>query len=316
VNPLAVTVAGVAFPSPLVLASGVMGLSASSLKRVADAGAGAVTTKSCGLEERKGHPCPSILPFEHGLLNAVGLANPGVEEMAREIAEFQARSPIPVIASIFGRTEAEFGEAAARLLALVRPALLEINVSCPNVSSEFGQPFAADAAACARITSLVKARADGVPVAVKLSLMCPSIAQTAKACAAAGADAITAINSVGPGMLIDPHVRRPILANQVGGLSGGAILPLAVRAVWEIARAVPLPIIGTGGVTRPEDALQLILAGATAVGIGTGIYTCGLEVFGRINAFLTDWLAREGLRSLDALRGAAHHPPPAEARHG
>ncbi len=315
-NPLAVRVAGVTFPSPLVLASGVMGLSASSLKRVADAGAGAVTTKSCGLEERKGHPCPTLLPFEHGLLNAIGLANPGVDEMAGEIAEFQARSSIPVIASIFGRTEAEFGEAAARLLARVRPALLEVNVSCPNVGSEFGQPFAADAAASARITGLVKARAGHVPVAVKLSLMCPSIAQVAKACAAAGADAITAINSVGPGMLIDPHVRRPILANQVGGLSGAAILPLAVRAVWDIARTVPLPIIGTGGVARPEDALQLILAGATAVGIGTGVYTGGLEVFGRINSFLADWLDREGLRSLDALRGAAHPARSQEAHHG
>lgn len=298
--------AGVALASPLVLASGVMGLSASSLGRVADAGAGAVTTKSCGLEERKGHPCPAILPFPHGLLNAVGLANPGLDEMAAEIAAFQARSPVPLIASIFAKDEAGFAEAAGRLLERVTPALLEVNVSCPNVASEFGQPFAADAAACARITTAVKGQARGIPVAVKLSLQCPSLAHVGRACQDAGADALTAINSVGPGMLIDIDVRRPILANRVGGLSGAAILPLAVRAVWDLFQAVSIPIIGTGGVTRPEDALQLILAGATAVGIGTGIYTGGLELFAATNAFLADRLAREGLPSLDALRGAAH----------
>jgi len=304
-NRLATDLCGIRLESPLVLASGIMGMSASSMKRISEAGAGAVTTKSCGIGERKGHPCPCVIPFEHGLLNAVGLANPGIEEMNREISEFKIRVGKPLIASIFGKTEDGFGEAAARI-SLSKPDLIEVNVSCPNVASEFGLPFAADADACGRITHMVKERANGIPVSMKLSLQCPSIAAVGRACQENGADAITAINSVGPGMLIDLNVRKPILANQVGGVSGAAIMPLAVRAVWDLFRAVTIPIIGTGGVTRPEDALQLILAGATAVGIGSGVYAYGLDIFSATNAFLAQWLERDECSSLADIRGSAH----------
>lgn len=305
INRLHVDLAGIELASPLVLASGVMGLSASSLERVAELGAGAVTAKSCGLEERKGHPCPAILPFGFGLLNAVGLANPGVDEMVAELRAFRLLSDVPVIASIFGKTVEEFPEVAARI-AEARPAMIEVNVSCPNVAGEFGQPFSSDPALVGEITRLVRARVSDIPISIKLSLQCLSLAQIAKACADNGADAITAINSVGPGMIIDPNVRRPVLANRMGGLSGPAILPLAVRAVWEIAAAVSLPIIGTGGVETAEDVVQMVLAGATAVGVGTAVYTRGLEVFSTINSDLHVFMQERGITSLSDLKGAAH----------
>ena len=305
INRLHVDLAGIELASPLVLASGVMGLSASSLARVADLGAGAVTAKSCGLEERKGHPCPAILPFGFGLLNAVGLANPGVDEMVEELRAYRLLSDVPVIASIFGKTVAEFPEVAARI-AEARPAMIEVNVSCPNVAAEFGRPFASDPELVGEITRLVRARVTDIPISIKISLQCLSLAQIAKACADNGADAITAINSVGPGMIIDPNVRRPVLANRMGGLSGPAILPLAVRAVWEIAEAVSLPIIGTGGVETAEDVVQMVLAGATAVGVGTAVYTRGLEVFSQINSDLHVFMQERGITSLSDLKGAAH----------
>jgi dihydroorotate dehydrogenase (NAD+) catalytic subunit len=304
-GPLHVDLAGVALASPLVLASGIMGLSASSLARVAALGAGAVTAKSCGLEERKGHPCPAILPVPHGLLNAVGLANPGVDEMVGELAAYRAACAVPVIASVFGRTVEEFPEVAARIAA-ARPAMIEVNVSCPNVAAEFGRPFAADPELVGQITRAVRARVPDIPLAIKISLQCASIAQIARACADHGADLITAINSVGPGMAIDPNARRPVLANRVGGLSGPAILPLAVRAIYDIAAAVNIPIIGTGGVETATDVIQMVLAGATAVGMGTAVYTRGLEVFATINHDLETFLAERQIACLADLRGAAH----------
>ena len=156
-----------------------------------------------------------------------------------------------------------------------------------------------------RITEDVKRAAGPIPVSIKLSANFGVIARMAKVCEEHGADAITAINTVGPGMLIDVNVRRPVLSNGAGGVSGPAILPIAVRSVYEIARTVKLPIIGTGGVESAEDALQLVLAGATAVGMGTALYA-GLDVVARVNRGLESYLAREGLDSLEAIRGAAH----------
>lgn len=304
-NPLKINLAGIELASPLVLASGIMGLSASSLARVAEFGVGAVTSKSCGLEERKGHPCPAILPFGFGVLNAVGLANPGVDDMIEELLQFRQQSEVPFIASIFGKTIDEFPEVSA-LIAQAHPAMIEVNVSCPNVAAEFGTPFAADPQLVGDITRRVRERVSDIPISIKISLQCQSLTQIARACADNGADAITAINSVGPGMIIDPNVRRPVLSNLTGGLSGPAILPLAVRAVWEIAEAVSLPIIGTGGIETAEDVIQMILAGATAVGVGTAVYTRGLEVFASINSDLHVFMQEREISSLSDLKGAAH----------
>ena len=304
-NPLGVLLGKLALSSPLILSSGILGLSASSLKRVAAQGAGAVTTKSCGLNERPGHPCPSVIPFEHGLLNAVGLSNPGVAEMIREIQDFRTKSSAPIIASVFGANIEEFGM-VTEIIAEAKPDLIEVNISCPNVESEFGLPFGSDPVACARITKLVKKKAGKIPVSMKLTANCPSIAHMAKVCQDNGADLITAINSVGPGMLIDLNVRKPVLANKTGGVSGPCILPVAVRCVWEIFRAVKVPIIGGGGVSNTDSALQMILAGATAVGIGTGVYPKGLSVFNEINNGIREFMRTKKIRKLSSLIGGAH----------
>ncbi len=301
---LGISLAGVRLRSPLVLASGILGMSASSMDLVGRMGLGAVTTKSWSLDERSGHKGPTIVAFEHGFLNAVGLSNPGWEVATAEIRAFKARSQTPIIASIFGRTAEEYGRVAEHA-ASAEPDLIEVNVSCPNVASELGTPFEADAAVLGRIAEDVKRAAGHIPVSVKLSANFGVIGRMAKVCEDHGADAITAINTVGPGMLIDVNVRRPVLSNGAGGVSGPAILPIAVRSVYEIARSVKLPIIGTGGVASAEDALQLVLAGATAVGIGTALHQ-GVDVIARVNQDLESYLAREGLESLDAIRGAAH----------
>jgi dihydroorotate dehydrogenase (NAD+) catalytic subunit len=304
-NSLAVQIAGIVLESPLVLASGILGTTASSLRRVAAAGAGAVTTKSCSLAARKGHPSPCILPWKGGMLNAVGLSNPGAEGASAEIAEYKRTCPTPLIASIFADSPESFGK-LARIIAGAKPDLIEVNVSCPNVESEFGIPFAADPEACGAVTRAVKAAAGSIPVSIKLSAQCASIVRMAEVCQRNGADAITAINTVGPGMWIDTGVGRPVLSNKVGGVSGTAILPIAVRTVYEIRQAVDLPIIGTGGVSCADDALQLIMAGADAIAIGSAIYGGGIELFGEINRELAEFLNKRGFGSLDRVRGMVH----------
>jgi dihydroorotate dehydrogenase (NAD+) catalytic subunit len=300
-----VSICGIEMESPLVLASGILGGKASSMALVASHGAGAVTTKSFGLEPRSGHKGPTVIPFDHGLINAVGLANPGVAAMKTEIASVRKRTSVPVFASVFGRTIDEFGEMARRA-AEARPDMIELNVSCPNVEAEFGRPFGSSYEDCAKVTVTAKRWAGNIPVCVKLTANCPSIGRMAKVCEESGADAICAINTIGPGMLIDLNTRTPVLSNLVGGVSGPAILPVAVKSVWEVCDSVSLPVIGTGGVTKPEDALQLFMAGATCVGIGSAVYYEGIDVFRKINEGLLDYLRAEAIESLSEIRGAAH----------
>ncbi len=291
--------------SPLVLASGILGLTASSMKRVVDNSCGAVTTKSFNLEARKGHPNPSIVPFEHGLLNAVGLSNPGAEEAIKEIERFKQVSDAPVFASIFGRTIDEYGK-VAEIAVKAKPHLIEVNVSCPNVRSEFGTPFGDVPEDTAAITRLVKQVAGDIPVSIKLGPHGPGIARMAKVCEENGADAITAINTVGPGMLIDINVQKPVLSNKTGGVSGPAILPIAVKSVYEVYKNVSIPIIGTGGVTHWQDAVQMILAGASLVSLGTAVYYEGIDVFNKINMGIQTYLEKFGYESIEDFRGGAH----------
>ena len=305
---LSTSLCGVDLPNPLILASGILGTEAELMARVARSSAGAVTAKSCSLEPRAGHPNPTVLAWEHGLINAVGLANPGVEAEIEELARTRALlKPLGValIASIFADTVEKYARVAGRVVE-AGPDLLEANISCPNVHDEFGTPFAADAAAAAQVTAAVKESVAGrVPVLVKLSPNVNDIAAIARAVEAAGADGITAINTLA-GMVIDVHAQRPILANRTGGLSGPAIRPLAVRCVYEIYRAVDLPIIGTGGVSNGRDAVEMIMAGATAVGIGSAVYGEGPEAFCRIAGEMEELLAELGYGSVAEMRGAAH----------
>ena len=297
---------GLTLRNPIVLASGILGTSADVLERVARAGAGAVTAKSCGPTPRTGHPNPVAVDWGHGLINAIGLTNPGAEEEARMLAETRARlEPLGValIASIFAGTVAEFGD-VARIIAAARPHLIEVNISCPNVADEFGTPFAATCESAAAVTEAVKRNASDIPISIKLAPNVPNIGRIAAAAVEAGADAITAINTM-PGMLIDAAAGRPVLSNRVGGVSGPALKPIALRCVYEIARAVRVPIIGTGGVTTGRDAAEMLMAGATAVGVGSAVWTRGVEALGDIAAELAAFMTHEGYRTLVEMRGCA-----------
>jgi dihydroorotate dehydrogenase (NAD+) catalytic subunit len=304
---LAVEIAGVHLSNPLVLASGILGTQASLMERVARAGAGAVTAKSAGPRPRGGHVNPSCVDFGPGLLNAIGLANPGAEAEVALLAEARAAlAPlgVPLIASIFADTVERFAQ-VAEVIARAQPDLLEVNISCPNVGSELGEPFAGSADSAAAVTAAVR-RAVDLPLILKLAPNVPDIARVAQAVVAAGADAICAINTM-PGMVIELESGQPVLANGTGGISGPALKPIAVHAVYHIAAAVDVPIIGTGGVLSAADALELILAGATAVGVGSAVYYEGVEVFGTIRDGLAEWLAAHEL-TLDEVRGRAHRP--------
>lgn len=288
--------------SPLVLASGILGTSASLLARAARAGAGMVTAKSCGPTPRAGHPNPVALDWGGGLLNAIGLTNPGAEHEALLLTETKRRlAPLgaPLIASIFAGTVEEFGQVAA-IVATAQPDLLEVNISCPNVGDEFGTPFAGTPESAAAVTASVR-RATALPLSIKLAPNVPDIARIARAVVEAGADAITAVNTM-PGMVIDAASGRPVLSNKVGGVSGQALKPIALRAVFEIAQAVDVPIIGTGGVTTGQDAAEMLMAGATVVGVGSAVWYRGVDAFGQINAELAAFMAQHGYLSVAALR--------------
>jgi dihydroorotate dehydrogenase (NAD+) catalytic subunit len=305
---LSVTIAGVRLPRPLVLASGILGTHASLMLRVARAGAGAVTAKSTGPYPRGGHPNPTCVDFGAGLLNAIGLANPGAAAEVALLAETKAAlAPlgVPVIASIFADTVANFA-VVAETVATAAPDLFEVNISCPNVASEFGEPFAATCQSAAQVTAAVR-RAVAIPIIVKLAPNVPDIASIARAAVDAGADGICAINTM-PGMVIDPESGLPVLSNRTGGVSGPALLPVALNAVYQIAAAVDVPIIGTGGVSSGVDAVAMISAGATAVGVGTAVYYDGPDAFTRITDEIARWLTDHDT-TLAAIRGRAHRRP-------
>ena len=306
---LSCRIAGVLLRNPFVLASGIWGTSPSLLERAARAGAGAVTAKTCTPAPRRGHRNPTAVDWGHGLINAMGLPNPGVAEeigLLREAARLLAPVGVPLIASISADSPEDFA-AAAIAVAAAGPALIELNISCPNVASEHGEMFAASARAAAAVTAAVKA-AVRLPILVKLSPNVPDIAAIARAVVDAGADGITAINTM-PGMIVDPESGRPVLANGSGGISGPALLPIALRCVYEIARAVDVPIIGTGGVTDAKDAVSMLSVGATAVGVGSAIYHRGPDAFAILRSGLESWCVAHGVARAQELRGRTIHGP-------
>ena len=305
---LTVDLCGVRLPNPLVLASGILGTHASLMHRVALAGAGAITAKSCGPAPRGGHVNPSCVAWDHGLLNAIGLANPGaIDEVALLVATKHLLAPlgVPLIASIFADDVDGFARVAATIAA-AQPDLLEVNISCPNVASEFGEPFAASCASASAVTAAVRAAVD-MPIIVKLAPNVADLARIAQAVVDAGADAICAINTM-PGLIVDAESGRPVLANRTGGISGAALKPVALYAVDVIARAVRVPIIGTGGIGSAVDVVEMLSAGATAVGIGSAVYGAGPDVFGAIARDLVRWLDERNLTVAD-IRGRTQRAP-------
>ncbi len=265
---MTVSLAGVTLKNPVTVASGTFGFGREygcffNLSRL-----GAICVKGLTLKPREGNPPPRIAETPAGMLNSVGLQNPGVHAFVAQELPFLRQWDTKVIANLSGDTVDEYAE-LSRILSESSVDMLEVNISCPNVKSG-GLAFGVDADSAAAVTRAVKAHAK-VPVMVKLSPNVTDIAELARAVEAAGADALSLINTL-LGMRIDVNTRRPILARGVGGLSGPAVRPVAVRCVYQVARAVSLPILGMGGIATAEDAVEFMLAGATAVAVGTALY--------------------------------------------
>jgi len=301
---LSVNLAGIKLSNPLILASGIMGVSTASMKYVEKSGAGAVTMKSIGPMERMGHHNPTVYSWGEGLHNAVGLSNPGIEIGAEHLSDMKKTLDIPVLASGFSDTIDNIVGVAEKLIG-EEPDILELNLSCPNTEDDFGRMFALDPKATEKAVSSVKKIAGKTKIFAKLSPDSPDIGEIAKAAEAAGADGITAVNTLS-GLVIDIKLKKPVLTNKFGGLSGPAIRPVAVRAVYNIYNAVKIPIIGTGGVNTGEGAIEMIMAGATAVGVGSAVYYRGIDVFKKINDEIQTFMKSEGYNSVEEMKGVAH----------
>jgi dihydroorotate dehydrogenase (NAD+) catalytic subunit len=263
---LRVNIGSLALANPVMTASGTFGYAREfeelmNLRRL-----GAVIVKGISLFPRAGNPPPRIVETACGMLNAIGLQNVGVDRFIAEKMQYLAGLDIPVIVNILGDSVAEYAEITSRLAGVPGIAGIEVNISCPNVKKG-GVAFGTDPTMAVAVTGAVKDKAD-VPVMVKLSPNVSDITVIAKAVEDAGADAISLINTL-IGMAIDVRTRRPALANIIGGLSGPAIKPIALRMVYQVAKVVSIPIVGIGGIESAEDALEFMLAGATAVQIGT-----------------------------------------------
>jgi dihydroorotate dehydrogenase (NAD+) catalytic subunit len=295
---------GKTLSSPLVLASGVLGNNAAILERVHANGCGLPTMKSIGPAPRNGHHNPTVIDLGQGMINAVGLPTPGYLNMDREWAELENRQ-FPVNASIYGGSVAEFVQ-VAEFVAQKGPDYIELNISCPN-SDQHGMIFGINPASSHAVVAAVKKVIGTIPLIAKLTPAAPDIGAIAAACEDGGADAICAINTAGPGMVIDIEAQMPVLAFKKGGLSGPMIKPVAVRCVYEIYQAVKIPIIGLGGITRGEDAVEILMAGASLVGMGTAVRYRGISVFNQVSKELDNWLTDHNT-SLEKIIGAAHHP--------
>ncbi|MFA4858185.1 MAG: dihydroorotate dehydrogenase [Candidatus Margulisiibacteriota bacterium] len=261
-----ITLAGIEMQNPVMVASGTFGWGKEYANFTDINKLGALVTKTITLKSKEGNPPPRTCETPAGMLNTIGLQNPGVEKFLEEAGTFLRQLEIPVIINIAGESVEEYAELARRLDKETFVKGIEINVSCPNVKHG-GMLFGVDPEAVAQITRAVK-KATSAPVLVKLTPNVTDIAAIAKAAEGAGADAITAINTV-LGMAFDVNTGKPKLSMGVGGLSGPAIRPIAVRCVWQIAQAVKIPVVGVGGIMTADDAKEFFLAGAKAVQIGT-----------------------------------------------
>ena len=290
---MSVEFAGIKLPNPTILASGILGVSGEMLIRVSRAGAGAVVSKSFNRKGREGYRNPSFIEVQGGFLNALGIPNPGMEEMREEV-EVASRQGVRVIASVFGFDAEEFAESA--VMGEKGGAIaVELNVSCPHVK-EVGVEIGQRPKVVAEVTQAVKNRVH-IPVFVKLSPNVTDVTEVARAAEGAGADAITAINTV-LGTAVDVDSGFPILGGVLGGLSGPAIHPIALRAVFQISQAVRIPVIGVGGIEDWKGAVQMMMAGASAVQIGSAVTSKGLEVFREVNTGIEKFLERKGYSSV------------------
>lgn len=282
---LRVNIAGVAFKNPVITASGTFGFGQEYARLYDISKLGGISCKGTTLEPRMGNPSPRIAETPSGILNSVGLQNPGVEGFLKNDLPLLENTDTVVIANIAGSQIDDYVETVRRLQGS-SVDMIEMNISCPNVK-EGGVSFGTSPESVERITKQVKAVAEQ-PLIVKLTPNVTDIAEIAAAAEAGGADAISLINTL-TGMKIDIETRRPLLKNNTGGMSGAAVFPVALRMVWQAANRVQIPVIGLGGITKWQDAVEMLLAGATAVQIGTANFTDAytpLKVIEGLNAYL------------------------------
>lgn len=290
--------------NPLFLPSGIIN-DVSGHKLAIDSGAGTIVLKSMTLEPREGNPIPRVAKYEYGILNSVGLKNPGLKEGKKQIKEFLKKNKTPIIISVFATNVKNFKKLVSEMSDL-RPYALEINLSCPNVEGEFGQMLSNRSDSSYQVITGIKKEAGKIPIIAKLTPNVDSIADIAKACEQAGATAIAAINTVAPSMVIDIYKRKPILGMKKGGLSGPEIRPVAVAKIYEVYEAVRIPILGMGEVEKWQDAVELMMAGATLVGVGSAVYLRGYKIYKEILIGLKDFLKEQKIKDIKNLVGLAH----------
>jgi dihydroorotate dehydrogenase (NAD+) catalytic subunit len=298
---LSTKLASLQIKNPTILASGIMDKDTGSMQRIINCGAGAIVTKSIGLQAREGYPNPTLIELDYGVLNAMGLPNPGINDFAQEMNKLRD-SKVPIIGSIYGANPDEFIQLGQKMEEYGASAL-ELNLSCPHAKS-YGLEVGCDHKLLHKITSSVK-EAVKVPIFAKLSPNVTNIIEIAQAAERGGADAIVAINTV-KSMKIDVDIGRPVLSNKIGGYSGKAIKPIGVRCVYEIAENVDIPVIGVGGIITGEDAIEYFMAGASAVQIGSGIYYRDLDIFKKICAEIEQWMKEHNYNKLSEIIGVAH----------
>jgi len=298
---LEVELCNIKMKNPTMLAAGVLGSTAASLNWAARSGAGAVVTKSFGLHPNKGYVNPTTVEVTGGIINAIGLSNPGVDTFYGELEKIEKTTP--TIASIYGSSAQEFSQIAAKVENLVD--IIELNVSCPHAQKGCGASIGADPELTGEIVKAVK-NAVEIPVIAKLTPNVTDIVEIALSAEKAGCDGLTLINSLGPGMKIDLDTANPILSNKFGGLSGPAIKPVALRCVFDVYDAVKIPVVGVGGISDYRDAVEFIFAGARCVQIGTSIMYKGLDIFKEITDGMKKFMYNKGYESIDEMVGIAH----------
>ena len=291
---------GLRLANPVMTASGTFGWGTESQHSLDVQKLGAIVCKGTTLKPREGNPQPRIAETPGGVLNSIGMQNIGVEALIREKAPVWAGWTVPVMVNILGETVEEYAKLAAKLEGVAGVSGIEVNIGCPNIEAG-GAEFGAKAESAAAVTAAVK-QATSLPVMVKLTPDTGDIVAVAEAVEKAGADALSLINTP-KGMVIDTAKRRPILGSKYGGLSGPAIKPLALYLVYRVAGAVDIPVVGIGGITSSSDALEFILAGASAVQVGTANLTnpsAPLEII----KGLEEYLRKEGVEDINQLIGA------------
>lgn len=302
---LSISLFGKKLKNPLFLPSGII-TDIKAHKIAWEAGVGLITLKSITLQPREGNPYPRMVKFSCGYLNSIGLKNPGFIQGKKQIKEFINNSPIPIVISIYGASIEEF-KIMAKDITDLKPFALELNFSCPNVKNKFGEMFAHQGKSSYQIVKEVKKIIGEIPLIAKLSPNIANIKEIAKACEDAGVSAISAINTVFPTMLIDIYRKKPILGAKFGGMSGPAIKPIAIAKIWEIYEVVKIPILGMGGVESWQDAVEMMMAGAALVGVGSGVYRKGWEIYKEILKGIEIYLKKEKIKSVEKIIGLAHY---------